>query len=241
MKKPVLIILHQEHSTPGRVGNFLRKHGYPLDIRRPRFGDKLPGTLEHHSGAAIFGGPQSANDEEDFLRCETDWIGVPLKENKPFLGICLGAQMLARHLGSKVYPHAEGQVEVGYYPIRATEAGRSVCGLWPDHVYQWHREGFDLPAGSTLLAEGDTFPVQAFRQGDHAYGIQFHPEVTHAMMCVWTIRGQHRMQLPGAKQRVAHFEDRWVHDYAMQNWLAHFLDHWLKGAQVAAKPAAVSA
>lgn len=240
--KPVLLILHQEHSTPGRVGNLLRRLGYPLDIRRPPFGDPLPETLEHHSGAAIFGGPQSVNDEERFVRQEIDWIGIPLKEDKPFLGICLGAQMLARHLGSKVYFHAEGRVEVGYYPIRATEAGRSVCELWPNHVYQWHREGFDLPSGSTLLAEGDTFPVQAFRQGDKAYGIQFHPEVTHAMMCRWTIRGHERMQLPGAKQRVAHFEDRWVHDYSMQNWLSHFLDHWLKDPQAKAKQAsAVSA
>jgi GMP synthase (glutamine-hydrolysing) len=229
--KPVLLILHQENSTPGRVGNLLRKQGYPLDIRRPSCGDPLPQTLEHHSGAAIFGGPQSANDEEEFVRREIDWIGIPLKENKPFLGICLGAQMMARHLGSKVYVHAEGHVEVGYYPIRATEAGRSVCELWPDHVYQWHREGFDLPSGSTLLAEGDTFPVQAFRQGDNAYGIQFHPEVTHAMMCRWTIRGHQRMEMPGAKQRVAHFEDRWVHDFSMQNWLAHFLGHWLKDAK----------
>ena len=99
--------------------------------------------------------------------------------------------------------------------------------MWPDHVYQWHREGFDLPSGATLLAEGDTFPVQAFRQGDNAYAIQFHPEVTHAMMCRWTIRGQHRMELPGAKQRVAHFEDRFVFDYSMQNWLSHFIDRWL--------------
>jgi GMP synthase (glutamine-hydrolysing) len=234
MTLPVLIILHQEHSTPGRVGHLLRRQGYPLDIRRPRFGDELPTTLEQHSGVAIFGGPQSANDEEEFIRREIDWIRVPLKENKPFLGICLGGQMLARHLGSKVYFHSAGHVEVGYYPIRATQEGRALCELWPDHVYQWHREGFDLPSGSTLLAEGDTFPVQAFRHGDNAYAIQFHPEVTHAMMCLWTVRGQHRMELPGAKQRVAHFEDRWVHDYAMQNWLAHFVGHWLKPAQPAA-------
>ena len=238
MNSPVLIVLHQEHSTPGRVGHALRKRGFTLDIRRPRYGDPLPETMEGHSGAVIFGGPQSANDEDDFIRREIDWIGVPLKENKPFLGICLGAQMMARHLGGRVSFHEDGQVEVGYYPIRPTEHGRAVCELWPDHVYQWHREGFDLPCGATLLAEGDTFPVQAFRQGAHAFGIQFHPEVTHAMMCRWTIRGAHRMELPGAKQRVAHFEDRWVHDYGMQSWLSHFLDRWLRPART---PAAQSA
>src|SRR3954466_13356102 len=85
--RPVLIVLHQETSTPGRVGNVLRALGYPLDIRRPRFGDPLPETLEAHAGAVIFGGPMSANDCDDFVRCEIDWIAVPLREQRPFLGI----------------------------------------------------------------------------------------------------------------------------------------------------------
>ena len=69
-KSPVLIVLHQETSTPGRVGRLLMERGYPLDIRRPRYGDPLPDTLAGHAGAVIFGGPMSANDEEDFIRRE---------------------------------------------------------------------------------------------------------------------------------------------------------------------------
>src|SRR5581483_5491783 len=153
MKRPVLIVLHQEHSTPGRVGQMLVNRGLPLDIRRPRFGDPLPETLSDHAAAVVFGGPQSANDPDEFVRREIDWLEVPLKEGKPFLGICLGAQMLARQLGARVYPHPEGYAEVGYYPIRPTAAGRAVCARWPDRVYQWHREGFDLPRGADLLAE----------------------------------------------------------------------------------------
>jgi len=95
----VLIVLHQEQSTPGRIGRLLRERGIALDIRRPRFGDPLPATLSDHLGAIVFGGPMSANDDDDYVRREIDWIGVPLAEDKPFLGICLGAQMLARHLG----------------------------------------------------------------------------------------------------------------------------------------------
>jgi len=227
MSPPILIILHQEHSTPGRVGFALRERGYALDIRRPRFGDPLPDTMEQHAGAMIFGGPMSANGEEEFIRREIDWLAVPLKEKTPFLGICLGAQILARHLGGKVAYHADGKVEVGYYPLRPPASGRAVADPWPDHVYQWHREGFDLPPDAELIAEGgDAFPVQAFRHGDRAYGIQFHPEVTHAMMCRWTTRGHERMALPGAKPRRAHFEDRAVYDYAIRTWLASFLDHW---------------
>jgi GMP synthase (glutamine-hydrolysing) len=236
-QRPVLFVLHQELSTPGRVGHYLAKRGVPLDIRRPRCGDPLPETLAGHAGAVIFGGPQSANDNDEFVRREIDWIAVPLAEKKPFLGICLGAQMLAKHLGARVSTHAEGKAEVGYYPIRVTEHARAVCGNWPDVVYQWHREGFELPHGAKLLAEGDIFRVQALGYGPAAYGIQFHAEVTHAMMCRWTTRGHARMELPGAKNRAAHFAERPVYDLAIRTWLATFLEAWLAADSVAADAA----
>ncbi|CAL8978984.1 GMP synthase [glutamine-hydrolyzing] [Rhodoplanes serenus] len=234
MPNPVLVVLHQECSTPGRVGQFLQARGIPLDIRRPRYGDRLPETLAEHAGAIVFGGPMSANDPDDFVKTEIDWLAVPLAEQKPLLGICLGAQMLAKQLGARVAPHPDGHVEVGYYPLRVTLDGRRVCGPWPGHVYQWHREGFELPAGARLLAEGDTFRNQAFRYGPAAYGLQFHPEVTHAMMCRWTTRGHERLSLPGAKPRLAHFADRPVYDGAVRAWLSAFLDAWLAPAQPAA-------
>src|SRR5215831_18012035 len=87
MQRPVLIVLHQENSTSGRVGNVLRALGHPLDIRKPRFGDPLPETLDEHAAAVIFGGPMSANDPDDYVRREIEWIGVPLREQRPFLGI----------------------------------------------------------------------------------------------------------------------------------------------------------
>jgi GMP synthase (glutamine-hydrolysing) len=95
MSAAALIVLHGELSTPGRVGLELRGRGITLDVRRPRFGDALPETLDDHVGAVIFGGPQSANDDDEVVRRELDWLDVPLKERKPFLGICLGAQLLA--------------------------------------------------------------------------------------------------------------------------------------------------
>jgi GMP synthase (glutamine-hydrolysing) len=229
MQQPILIVLHQEHSTPGRVGNALLQLGYRLDVRRPRFGDPLPPTLLEHAGAIIFGGPMSANDADDFIRTEIDWIGVPLAENKPFLGICLGAQMFAHHLGGKVFRHPEGHAEIGYYPIRPTAAGRAVVNAWPECVYQWHREGFDLPPGAELLAEGDTFEVQAFRAG-RGFALQFHPDVTHAMMHKWTTRGDDRLALPGARPRETHFADRAVYDFSARAWLSVFLERWLAAA-----------
>jgi GMP synthase (glutamine-hydrolysing) len=223
---PVLVVLHQETSTPGRVGNALRALGHPLDVRRPRFGDSLPETLDRHAGAVIFGGPMSANDPDDFVRREIDWIEIPLRENRPFLGICLGAQMLAKQLGAQVAPHHEGRVEVGYYPIRPTAAGHALCPDWPERVYHWHGEGFHLPGGAELLAEGDDFPVQAFQSG-HAFGFQFHPDVTYAMMHRWTTRGCVRMDQPGAHPRHLHFEGRAVHDLVERAWLKNFIHGWL--------------
>ena len=227
--RPVLIVLHQEMSTPGRIGNALRALGHPMDIRRPRFGDPLPETLEHHAGAVMFGGPMSANDSEDYIRREIDWLAVPLKEQKPFFGICLGAQMLAKHLGARVSAHPEGRAQIGYYAVRPTAAGLALCDQWPDQVYHWHREGFELPAGCELLAEGDDFPIEAFRSGS-CFGVQFHPDVTTAMIHRWTTRGHERLALPGARPRHDHFTWRAVHDVSERAWLKAFLDRWLHNA-----------
>jgi GMP synthase (glutamine-hydrolysing) len=82
-----------------------------------------------------------------------------------------------------------------------------------------------------MLAEGNSFPVQAFSYGGSAYALQFHMDVTHATMCRWTTRGHERMSLPNAKPRESHFEGRLMHDDACRAWLAEFIDHWLKPAR----------
>ena len=226
-KKPqILVVLHQENSSPGKLGQLLQARGFHLDKRRPRFGDKLPETLAGHAGAIIFGGPMSANDNDDFIRREIDWINVPLAEGAPFLGICLGAQMMVKTLGGAVEPHPQGCAEVGFYRLEATEEGRAV-GDWPQMVYQWHREGFELPSGSTLLARGDIFENQAFCHGPAAFGIQFHSELTYAMACRWTVRGAHRFALPGAQSRPDHMAGWFRYDPPIRAWLDKFLDTWL--------------
>lgn len=226
--RPVLMVLHQEHSTPGRVGHRLVDRGYRLDVRRPRFGDPLPDTLAGHAGAVIFGGPMSVNDNDEYLKREADWIAVPLREGAPFLGLCLGAQMLARHLGATVGPHGDGHIEVGWFGLKATEAGRRLMS-WPDRVHQFHREGFALPVGATLLAEGaaETFPNQAFAYGAAAFAIQFHIELTTAMVNRWTSLLATRPVAPGKQEREQHFEGRALHDWQTAAFLDAFLDLWL--------------
>ncbi|WP_353644142.1 glutamine amidotransferase [Mesorhizobium sp. WSM2239] len=219
----ILIVLHQETSSPGRVGHLLLENGFDLDIRRPPLGDELPETLDHHAGAVVFGGPMSANDHDDFVKRETEWLAVPLKENRPFLGICLGAQMLVNHLGGKVEGHGEGLVEIGWYPLKPTEEGKQLMH-WPEMVYQFHREGFSLPSGATLLATAEIYPNQAFRYGDNAWGIQFHAELTRVMMHRWVVRGAHRFVLPGAQPGRDHLGGRLIWDMHLKRWLTEFLE-----------------
>lgn len=226
MKPPVLLVLHRPQSSPGRVGRLLQQKGYALDVRRPPLGDPLPASLQAHSGAVIFGGPMSANDPEPWLRTETDWIGVALKERVPFLGICLGAQLLARHLGASVDARGDGRVEIGYWPIRPTPKGRQM-GPWPERVYHWHREGFGLVAGMEQLAVGEVFENQAVRYGSTAYGLQFHPEVSFQLMNRWAQSAPGKLSAPGAQHLALQRQQGGRHDRAGKAWLSSFLDGWL--------------
>ena len=97
--KKALIVLHQKSSEAGNLENKLIERKFDLEFICPALGDSLPLNLEHYDAIIILGGPMSANDNDDFIKNEIDWIGQVLKSNVPFLGICLGAQMLAKHLG----------------------------------------------------------------------------------------------------------------------------------------------
>lgn len=222
-RAPVLIVLHQERSSSGRVGQALLAKGFPLDVRRPALGDKLPDTLDGHSGAVVFGGPMSANDTNDFVKAEIDWLKVPLQENRPFLGICLGAQMLARHLGARVAAREDGTTEIGWYPLKPTEHGRQLM-RWPQMVYHFHHEGFEVPHGGKLLAEGEAYPNQAFSYGENAFGIQFHAELTRVMMQRWIVHGARRFSQPNAQRGSQHLEGRMLFDAPLKAWLSDFLD-----------------
>ena len=234
----VLIVLHQDHSTPGRIGTSLAKRGFALDIRRPSLGEPLPATLAEHAGAIVFGGPMSANDDHlDWVRREIDWLAVPLSEDKPLLGVCLGAQMLARQLGARVFSYPDKRSEIGYYPLAPTpEADRLCAAPFPRHVYHWHCDGFELPSGARLLAHSDgEFPNQAFAFGSRALALQFHPEVTYAMICRWTTRGAERLDRPGAQPRSEQLEGWFRYDRAVALWLAAMLPAWVDGALAPAK------
>ena len=234
MRAPILTILHQRRSNPGHIGQWLRRRGHALDIRRPALGDKLPQSLQDYAGVVIFGGPMSANDPDSFLNDERGLIELSLRESVPCLGVCLGAQLMAQVLGVEVRSDPECFAEIGYYRVEPTAAGQQLCVNWPEKFYQWHRDGFDLPHGATLLARADgRFPCQAFGYGKSAVGIQFHPEITLAMMNRWTILAAHRLSLPGAQPREAHFASHYIYQPQVARWRDCFLEAWVKAKQIA--------
>ncbi|MEB3291191.1 MAG: glutamine amidotransferase [Leptolyngbya sp.] len=223
---PILTLVHQATSNPGLVRAILTEMGYCLDLRCPAMGATLPPTLDHHSAVIVFGGPMSANDDHlPFIRQELDWIPSVLAAQKPYLGICLGAQLLARTLGATVAPHPDGLREIGYYPIVPTPAGRSFLPQ-PMVVYQWHQEGFEVPQGAHLLAKGSTFSHQAFRY-QKAFGLQFHPEITTTMVNHWTTEGADQLTYPGAQHRVHHISHHRLYRQSVEHWLRQFLAQWV--------------
>jgi GMP synthase (glutamine-hydrolysing) len=227
INKKVLLVMHQATSDPGRVGEAIRTRGFDLDMRVPAIGDPLPAHMQDHAAAVIFGGPMSANDDhESFIRQETGFIDLLLKSETPYLGICLGAQIMARALGARVAEHPDGFREIGYYQLTPTETTSPLFDK-SLYAYQWHREGFEVPADGTLLAKSDIFTNQAYQVGKNAYGIQFHPEVTEAMNRRWATSAAHMLGDPGAQSIEKQLEGRRKYDAGLKSWLNKFLDHWL--------------
>jgi GMP synthase (glutamine-hydrolysing) len=226
--KKILIVVHQATSDPGLIGQVLEELGYPLEIHCPAIGQVLPSDLDPYEGVVVFGGPMSANDGEmlPFIQDELSWIPLVLAAGKPYLGVCLGAQLLAKVLGGRVAPHASGVKEIGYSPIQPV-SGAALSGL--THVYHWHKEGFEIPQGATQLASGAVFPNQAFQYG-RAYGVQFHPEITRQMIDRWVAAVPDYLSQPGAQPWEEQVQQHLYYGASVEQWLREFLVQWLKPA-----------
>lgn len=228
MSKRVLLIDHPVGHRDDRASARLREMGCRIDWCGPGKGETLP-EPEGFDAVVVYGGAESANDDTTLphIKAELDWVGRWLKTGQPFLGICLGGQLLARVLGAEVRFHGEGLYEIGYTPITPSGGAEGfVDGL--SHVYHWHKEGFDLPAGAELLACGPVFPNQAFRYGDKVYALQFHPEVSVPVMTRWMDSAAHMLENPGAHPPDRQLADAARFDAPLEAWLKDFLDHWLE-------------
>ena len=227
--KKALLILHQKRSVAGDVGIKLKKRGYELEFCRPPLGDVLPNKLNLFSLVVIFGGPMSANDEDDFIKKEINFMKLIIESGVPYLGICLGAQFLAKYLGSTVEKNNLNLCEIGFYKISPSKDGEEIFKNQKTFYY-FHTEGFDLPSGCKILAYGDRFKYQAF-QYKNCYAFQFHPEVNFIMHLRWLyfvlLKKPMILFKNGAQNIFYQLYLRLKHNRSMSNWLDNFLDNYL--------------
>ena len=229
-KQPVLMLTHVTARDGGEIAVIAAALGHPVEVRRLNKGEGLPENIADYAGFVSFGGPSSSNDEHiDYIRAELDWMPRVMAEGKPLLGVCLGAQLLARSLGASVAPHAEGLYEFGYYPVTPVGDDGELQMDAALQVCHRHGEGFDLPAGARLLATRDSFPNQAFRYGAANFGLQFHPEVNDAVLDAWLNREPPPEDLAhdGAQSAEEQARHHVSHQPSMHAWLRKFLTYWL--------------
>ena len=185
----ILFIKHIDVEGPGTIETYFQGEGFSLktvDLSRK---EHLPTDFSGIKAVVSLGGPMNVYEEEKypFLKGEDVFIKEVLKKQIPFLGICLGAQLLAKAAGAKV--SKSPTKEVGWFKIQMAKTAQKdplFSGLGPEiTIFQWHEDTFDVPQGGTLLATGQNCPHQAFKVGKCAYGIQFHIEVTEAIIADW--------------------------------------------------------
>jgi len=185
----MLHIIQNDPEVP--PGNIIDSLHIPYIVHHPYRDGFLP-EPEDISSLIVLGGAMGANDDlrHPFLRDLKALIRDVLAAGIPYLGVCLGGQLLAAALGAEVVSNR--WEELGTLPVSLTEAGRAdlLFGGVPEvfTTFQWHHDSFDIPADGLLLASSEACPHQAFRVGDCAWGLQFHPEVTEPIIrdwCAW--------------------------------------------------------
>ncbi len=183
-----LILTHVAHEGPGTLGAYLREHGVRVDTIALHDGAALPAEPSAADLVVSMGGPMNVYEDEKFpfLAAETAFLQRAMAADVPVIGICLGAQLIARACGARVF--RAPVEEIGWGTVRLTGAGQTdplFHGLPGElTVLQWHGDTFDVPEGGELVAAGTEVTNQAFRFG-RAWGLQFHLEVDRPLLIEW--------------------------------------------------------
>ena len=195
----ILAIQHVSHERIGTFEEAFKTAGCPVrtcNVAEPTV--QWP-CLNEVSGIVVMGGPQSVSQQSTYpwISRELELLREAIRRRLPILGVCLGAQMLAAALGAKVTKSP--QKEIGWYPVMREPGARGdllyeIFGQ-TETVFQWHGDTFALPRGAVRLASSPLCPEQAFRSGNDIYGLQFHVEVTEAMIRAWMQTPVNRAEL----------------------------------------------
>ncbi len=198
----LLVLQHEPCEPLGFFEGLFSKKGVECVYCR-LYDEEAPVDLDGYHGLVAMGGPMNVYQEKEypFLSGDDRLIKEALKRKKPVLGICLGAQLMAKALGAKVYKGREK--EIGWYTVKLTEEGRKdpIFGGFEQEftVFQWHGDTFDIPNGAIHLAGSSLFSNQAFRIGN-SYALQFHLEVTADMIRDWL--DEYREEVKSLKGKV---------------------------------------
>lgn len=184
----VLAVVHGSSVPPGVFGEEAEQRGHRVDEWSLAWGTPPPAPIDDYEAVMLFGGSMHADqdDRHPWLREENLFVQRLLDQHVPLLGVCLGAQLIAKAAHAPV--RAMSEPEVGWVDVELTEEGAD-DPLFSDlprrfPSFQWHFYEFAVPAGARELARSRTCP-QAFRLGEAAWGVQFHPEVTRAILDEW--------------------------------------------------------
>ena len=187
--KRVLLIQHEAYEALGTLDPLLKREGVRIKyVNFERTPDAVP-SLERSDGLVLVGGYMGVYEDDRYFHLKTEMklVEEALKRKIPILGICLGSQILAHVLGSRVRKHTDR--EMGWYELRLTDAGRTdpVLSHFQPHerLFQSHGDTFDVPSGCVHLASSDICQAQAFRYGENVYGLQFHPEIDSKIVSDW--------------------------------------------------------
>ena len=197
-----MVLQHVAAEPLGTLDARIRARGHRIRFHNFQRDPDAQPNIDRYRGLIVLGGPMNVDDQHRYphLATELKCIESALRQDKPVLGICLGAQLLAHVLGAPVRRHERH--EIGWYDLQTTAAGFQdpVLGVLGERapVFQWHRYTYDLPSGAVQLARTDTCEQQAFRWGSSAYGFQFHLEADAAMIERWLSLPEYRQELAAA-------------------------------------------
>jgi GMP synthase-like glutamine amidotransferase len=193
----VLVCKNITSEGPGTIEDYLKAEEIPYRIIDLSLGEEIPNP-KAYDFLIMMGGPMSVNESDayPYIKTEEALTRQFIEQGKGVLGICLGAQIMAKALGAQVYRGS--QREIGWLDITLTPDGLIDPIIRPYatspidgnlsqklKVFQWHGETFDIPNGAVRLAGSPLYPNQAFRYGPRAYALQFHIEVTKEMVYDW--------------------------------------------------------
>ena len=230
-KKQVWAIQHIGYEDLGSFGPILEERGFEIKYFCSRHVDYNGLFASDPDLLVVLGGPMSVYDTErhPWVHAEQKFVQERIEAEQPLLGICFGAQMVARALGAKVYEGPQGK-EIGWAKVSVNADGAKTPFRHLDgentEMMHWHGDTFDLPDGAVLLASSEKYKKQAYSYGDHIFCMQCHPEVTPAKLRLWY--SSQKDQITETNQTVEQLraqEEQYIERLSHQASL--FLNEWL--------------